>query len=483
MIWFAKQTLILATLMLGEGNDSLSAAQKKQIESLLEQFDQAWTQNQVDGLIKLFDPQSACGVKMRNEGEGFLKTHRIESSKTAALNIQKIDNTLGIYAQTSILYENRPESEAFGFRKKHFLDYFYLTVPTERGLRILRVEEFDRDFVPYLESRRISCPACNFELTRPASWFLIPRSHGWVASTESVSFLHPSGRLVADFDVSESTGPVNLEKVFDCDQKNMSESCKLSPESCCANAKKSELGKNHQSFEAEGNFVRNCAGVTRKFHYLRRYINQGPILYSFHFYGEAEAFESARSEIDALRASLKIIDPERSLESVRESMKSRHNPGGVLEQNNYSNRQFSVRLQGPAGWKAEELSGPTLFHVRFSDPKRTKAKLSFYAIGNPNGWENESCLQSMTSMREEKLQAETGMAPKRLQSLSWPHKGLQSLCYELQWSWSGKDALRESVAYFPAGPILYILEFTAEEKDFESLRSVYQTALDSLSRF
>ena len=462
-----------------------SVADIEGLAKVLQAYDEAWLVGEISKLAQLFSEEFPCLADLRQEATQFLEKNRVVQCRSQASTTVRSGGNLGAYVDTTLNYLPRKEGgDGPGFQRILVLSHFLLLAPEKRGLRILRMEEYDREMRNALRIDRIGCPACNFELSRPKGWFLVPRGRGWSPCTDSFSLIHPSGKINADFDILEALRPVDPKQVLEQDNQHLTQACGTRPEKITILSSRSfQIREEHRAEEVEGAIVQECGTGPVQTHFLRTYISRGSILYSLNIYGEESAFRKHRAEADAIKASFRITNPSIPLGSLRQMMKARHNPGGTLEQNNYVNQQYGVRLQGPTGWNAEDFSGPTLFRVSFSCPKDSGLSLNFHAIENPNGWPDEDSIREVIESTEKTFTRAYSASAKRVESRRWAHRGLQAFCYEVDWQLPGENPLRERSAFLPAGCILYVLEYCAPAELFEQNLGAYKSALDSLSRF
>lgn len=476
-----------------EDGDSVPAAERELIARCLEAYDRAWKQGEEALLAACFCPKSPCLSGIREEAIAFLRRHEVTSCRSILRFLARAKTEQGpiwgAYIHSSLGAKPRQAEEegreSPRFERMQEMDLFLLIRPDgNSGGKIIRIEDFDPELTGALRTEKLGCPACNYELGRPQGWFLLPRSRGWGPCTDSLSLLHPSGKIVADFDIVECHSQTPLEKIVEMDQGHLAASCTARPEQMKISSRKSLApSPTHQGIELEGSIEQSCEEGTRKIAFWRVYYAQGPVLYSLNVYGEAAEFLARRTEIDALRQSFKIANPKLALEDLRESMKSRHNPGGKIDQNSYVNRQYGVRVQGPNGWRTEDFSGPSLFLVRFFHPKDPAIRIAFHAMEDPNGWPSEESVQKTLEAILAKRAAMHGQESKSLEAKRLLHRGLQAFSYEAEWIWPGPNATQERICLLPAGSILYVLEIEAPANRFEELGKTFRATLDSLSRF
>lgn len=473
-------------------NEAIPAGEREAVDACLSNYSKAWIECSPEKMAGLFCSMSPCCAMAREECANFLKTNRVTSCNTTLdflARSKTSDGTFfGAYARTRLGFRPLAANLASGalppFDRQLEMVHLFLLRSDPDKARILRMEEIDPEHLSSLRAEKLGCPACNYELMRPAGWFLLPRRRGWSPCTDSLSLLHPSGKIQADFDIVESPKALSLAKIAEEDHRHLIERCAAKPQALPAAARKSfVVGAEIEGLEISGTMARLCEEerIERKESYLRVYFAHGSVLYSLNIYGEAAAFAAQREAIETFKSSFRIANAKLTLPALRESMKFRHNPGGKLERNLYANEQYGVRLQGPNGWKAEDFSGPTLFHVRFSEPAAELARISFHAIEDINGWPDEAAVARTLAQRLGGDAASND--PKKIELRRTLHRGLQAFAYEAEWTGEDKPARRTRICLLPAGHILYLLELEAPAEHFEELRKAYRATLDSLSRF
>lgn len=473
-------------------NDAIPAAERAAVDTCLDNYSKAWKECSPQKMSGLFCSMSPCCAMAREECASFLKTNRVTSCETTLEFLARSKTPegtfFGAYVRTRLGFRPLAADLSPGalppFDRQLEMVHLFLLRSDPDKARILRMEEIDPEHLGSLRAEKLGCPACNYELMRPAGWFLLPRRRGWSPCTDSLSLLHPTGKIQADFDIVESPKPLSLAKIAEEDQRHLIERCSEKPQALPAAVRKSfPVGSEIEGLEISGSMTRHCEEqqIERKESYMRVYFAHGSVLYSLNIYGDDTAFAAQREAIETFKSSFRIANAKLTLPALRESMKSRHNPGGRLERNLYANEHYGVRLQGPNGWKAEDFSGPTLFHVRFSEPSAEFTRISFHAIEDANGWPDEAAVARTLAQRLGGYAA--SIDPKKIELRRTLHRGLQAFAYEAEWTGEDKPARRTRICLLPAGHILYLLELEAPAERFEELRKVYRAALDSLSRF
>lgn len=474
-------TLFYSFFVLLQSSTPSTPTHEKALDKALSSYDHAWKSTNSQALKSLFCPSSGCLQKLCSEVSPFLEDYRVLSSQTKALAIMSgPGNARGVYAQTELRIRPRAQDRS-QFEDSLTLSHFFLLQLDEKEAPFRYLEEFDSASLTKLQANTWSCPACNFEIARPEGWFFLPKSRGWEACTDSLSLLHYSGKLRADLQVIEHEKDLPAEKLLEEDNEYLSKTCSGENDKVQILSKRSfELSPQIRAQESEGRILRQSDSANpQRTHFYRKYLGQGPVLYSFNLYGDEELFRSEQASVAALQASFRILDTQRPLARLLESMRARHNPGSILDKNLYVNSALSVRLQGPSGWKANDQSGPYLFQIRFHAPKEEKVELSFCAIEESHGWADESSILGFIEGCREKMSRKDTTGTNRRRFV---HRGLQTICYEASSVCASENPVREQSAYLPAGSILYILQLRAPANTFENYLSIYQAALDSLSR-
>lgn len=478
----------------GDEAKEITGAALAAMEKRVREFDAAFTNNNIQSFLSLLGSGEGPGRRqLECELRESLQNAIYLSRESKIIKAIRIGDSDAAYVTTEMTLRPRSDKPAeFTFdRRQHVAQVLFFSWNSNRNKNtapvLARVERFDEDAAVLLNSfrGRIGCAPCNWNIERPAGWFLIPRVAGEGASFDSISFVHSNLNISIDFDCyTNPTVQCPLSQA-ERDHDMLLQIMGMKPAAATLIKKNAVMEGAALRADVIADYP-DCIDPKVTTRIYRCYRLVAPFLFNFVVRGDARELAAHQYEIGPLLESLHInkddfADPDR-IERVSKT----HMTVAKISATKLIDEDLGLALTPPEGWPSTTQPGVGRFCIRYHSPADENVSLAVFTWDGDVRCFGEQEIQHFFEKRRASMPAKEYNNWKISRAEVSEHQNGVDVSFEIESEWvSGAAAtkdrpMRELFVAIPLGRYLCCFVARAPKDDFDKYKETFTKTTGSL---